>query len=449
MRDAHAHLRKMNVTKGLDENAKIRAGIDCKYNTRLQAGRGKTPFQPATQVSSTLVEGNTGRNEIIAVFTGNKLCTKCSRRIQKGENTQHEGSCSANIAEDQTIGAEGLWAKKLMEQVLEDPETAVRIGYLTSDGDSHAADGISEAQKEQVENLIDTRHFAESIARSIEKLCFSKDAFPGCTAVDRSRMQKSLAHNVKRRCEAEYQAAYKRYNGNVCTIKNKLTYATDAMMSCYNGKCGKPCQKHSLVCDGKGRGAWQHDYLEDGMRPLSLSKEDMHNLRHCITLRLGKEGIDRTKFNTNTQSIEAAHRSYTSNNPQQVTMSRNFPARVHAAVHKLNHGIANSILKKLEYLKVPLRPQTRPCHALKRMQNCERLRALRQKSSALKMQRAEKRRRLHKLHSEKRARRKQEDIYKKGLLLAQTKSVKHDHLYTSRKEHFDHNYHLRSKVTYQ
>ena len=35
MRCARARLRKMNVAKGMDENTKIRAGIDCKYNTWL------------------------------------------------------------------------------------------------------------------------------------------------------------------------------------------------------------------------------------------------------------------------------------------------------------------------------------------------------------------------------------------------------------------------------
>lgn len=70
------------------------------------------------------------------------------------------------------------------------------------------------------------------------------------------------------------------------------------------------------------------------------------------------------------------------------------------------------------------------------------------KCGLLKVQRAEKRRRLHKLHALKRARSKEEDIYKKGLLITQTKSVRHDHQYTARKEHIDHNYHLRSKVGY-
>ena len=108
----------MNEAKGLECNAGIRVALDSKYNTKLNAGWGKTPFQPATQSSSTLVEQESGQNWIIGIHVMNKLCSICSRLRRGSEEVcKHKGTCSANIPMSASIGDEKAAVKRLMEQI--------------------------------------------------------------------------------------------------------------------------------------------------------------------------------------------------------------------------------------------------------------------------------------------------------------------------------------------
>lgn len=449
-----ANLRKkvkdMNEMKGLERNSGIRGAIDSKYNTKLSSAKGKTPFQPSSQSSTTLVEHESGQNWIIGLHVTNKLCSRCSRTRKEGEDVcQHEGTCSANVPLSASIGDEYAAARTLMSEIRDEPESAVNIRYVTSDADSRAARGIEDAQGENIVHLLDTRHFGESVRRSLERMKFSAGAIPGSTVREREGVQKRFAQNLTQRVNAEWKIAYKLHSNNLHVLKNKLSYAIDAIIECYNGNCGRSCAKHSMVCDGKHKSKkqWQHGYLDRDMAALAMNPDDKQQVRGAVMVRLGSEGVDRTKFNTNTQFVEAAHRSYTSCNPQQVTMSRNAPARLHSAVHKLNHGIEMSTRKKCQFLGAPIKEGTRAARALKRMDKERNQRREHQKTQKAKSKRRSRIRGLYALHRQKR----EDKCYEKDLILHQVKATQHDHDYlkvnrgrSKKPEHQEHPYALRT-----
>jgi len=424
MRKQRDKLKQINRIKGLPAATGIRVEADARYNNRLGSGGGHTPFQPGTQVTSTIVENETPKKRVIGLFTGNKLCR--SRYHKQGK----PHLCTANIAEDHTIGDEGLWAQHAVQEMADGDEDPLLIKYATTDGDSMTAKGIATAQKtKNLVNLRCTTHLAESQRRAFERSSFSESMFPPTTKKEKTQMKSFLGRNLKRRCTAEYNAAFNVSN-DIQEIKNKLTYAVDSIVSCYKGECGDVCRKRSLVCSGrKNKKQWDHlDYLTNTCEPLRISEHDEELLRAVIDIRLGKNAIENTRFKTNTQKTESLHRTYSMCNPQHVTYSRNFPARIHSAVHLDSHGVGTSTLTKLETVNTPLKPNTSPVRALEKYEAKQKYHKKYKKSPQAVTRRSSSRKRLYALHAKKR----EEILYQKGMLDIQKKSVKSDHDYITR-----------------
>ena len=440
MKNQRQKLRLLNSKMCQPQDTPIRCAIDSRYNTRLGAGRGYTPFQPATQQVTTLTEGMTGKNFIIGINVANKLCSKGMRKQNYSKHCHpHLGICSQNIPLDENIGDEKRAAKNIMQEIQSDAESSITVGYVTSDADSHGPEGLAIGQKKPVSHLIDTRHFGEAVKRAVDRTNFSKDAFPGKTELDKNRIKKNFAANFKSRCNAEFQKAYEIYGDDICVLKNKLTYAIEAQLACFSENCGDLCSKHSFCCSGlKDGNRWKHEYLmyESSQDTLSLSNTDLSKLRTILINRLGNEGVEKSKFNTNSQHLEALHRKYSSVNPSQVTWSRNAAGRLASAAHQHNHGLHMSSLLKLEALSVPINPSAKPSQSLKKYEKQSYQRLMWSKTSTAKHRRAERRRSNFTLHAEKR----HEVTYKKDLLLLQSKTVKNDHCYTNRSKHMDHSY---------
>lgn len=424
MRRQREKLKNLNRIKGLPAAAGIRVEADARYNNKLGSGAGRTPFQPATQVTSTIVENETPKKRVIGLFTGNKLCR--SRFHKQGK----PHLCTANIEEEHTIGDEGLWAQRAVQEMAAGEEEPLLISYATTDGDSMTATGIATAQKSKnLINLRCTTHLAESQRRAFDRSNFSDSMFSPATKKEKTQMKSCLGRNLKRRCTAEYNAAFN-VSEDIQDIKNKLTYAVDSIVSCYKGECGDECSKRSLVCSGKkDKKQWDHsDYLTNKREPLRISEHDEDLFRSVINIRLGKNAIESTRFKTNTQKTESLHRTYSMCNPQHVTFSRNFPASIHTAVHLDSHGIGTSTLMKLEAVSSPLKAHTSPVRALQKYEAKQNYHKKYKKSPEAVTRRSSSRKRLYALHAKKR-----EDIlYKKGMLDVQKKSIKSDHDYGTR-----------------
>jgi hypothetical protein len=81
---------------------------------------GTTPFQAGTQVTDSMIDNNTKDKKIVSLFTRNKLCNVASRLRGKGFNIicpNHDGLCTANLAEDAVIGNETVYSKKCAVEV--------------------------------------------------------------------------------------------------------------------------------------------------------------------------------------------------------------------------------------------------------------------------------------------------------------------------------------------
>lgn len=444
MREQRINLKNQNEMKGLPADTPIRGHIDSRYNNGLNTGRGRTPFQPGTIQATTITEGETGKNKAIGFAYRSKLCATGSR---SGTSIMphcppHTGHCSQTIPYDASIGDEKHASEMIMKEFIADPEANITFKYVTSDADSHGVQGIASQQETDPEHLLDTRHFGESVGRAVENATFSDRAFPGSTKQDRQRVQKNFAHNFKRRAAAEFKAAHAQYGENTEELTNKLSHALLAQIACFNDDCGEKCAQYSLVCSGMDdEHKWDHEYLDLEGKDTSIFfvDEDVQQLRAILAKRLGREGIQKTRFNTNTQHLEALHRKFTACNPKQVTMPRNSEARLHSALHCNNHGLAGSIFKKLELIDAPLTRDSRPYNALLSMEEMIQSQRRHQKSPQAKRHRADRRRASYRMHSKKR----EKVTYEKDLLLKRVKSVKLDHQYQSNREP-DHAY---SKLT--
>ncbi|CAC5376447.1 unnamed protein product [Mytilus coruscus] len=155
----------------------VNVETDGRYNNPI-FNSDVTAFQAGTQVVQTMVENNTKLKHIVSVFTGNKLCKVASRLRNKGIEVlcpNHAGHCSANLAEDSVIGNETEYARQCTIEL----NDKLKIAHVTTDGDSKAVNGITNAQRSNVKILRDVRHLANSMKRAVQNCTFSLSMFSG------------------------------------------------------------------------------------------------------------------------------------------------------------------------------------------------------------------------------------------------------------------------------
>ena len=126
-------------------------------------------------------------------------------------------------------------------------------------------------------------------------------------------------------------------------FKNKLFYATDAVMYCYMGVHAL-CKKHSFACRGAINDNWlkKRTYIgHDFKLPYSIENEDL--LRAGVSKRLSPAILDKTIKNSNSQKVESFNRVPQRSLPRNVTFTRSFSGRAHSDVQSSNHGPGNSV----------------------------------------------------------------------------------------------------------
>lgn len=144
MKNIRETIKQENEDCGLSDPNLVRAEGDGRYNNPMF--KGDTPFQAGTQVTYVMCENNSNLKRIISVFTGNKLCTTASKLRNKGHEVvcpNHSGTCTANIAQDESIGNEYKWSSECAQEV----NDTLIISHFTTDGDSKAIIGVRNAKK--------------------------------------------------------------------------------------------------------------------------------------------------------------------------------------------------------------------------------------------------------------------------------------------------------------
>ncbi|CAC5376449.1 unnamed protein product [Mytilus coruscus] len=299
MKDIRESLVAENEMVGYANPVLVNVETDGRYNNPI-FNSDVTAFQAGTQVVQTMVENNTKLKHIVSVFTGNKLCKVASRLRNKGIEVlcpNHAGHCSANLAEDSVIGNETEYARQCTIEL----NDKLKIAHVTTDGDSKAVNGITNAQRSNVKILRDAR------------------------------------------CTAELTYAFKAHEGKLFAVKNHMPAVIKAIVLCYSGGCGMSCQINSYVCAGMPSDHWQKGFLPN-KEPLKMTSDDEVLVENCINVLLGPKSLELVRFLTSTQKCEAFNRTLQRCNPKIVTHSRNFSGRVHTAVHLRNHKFGNSTI---------------------------------------------------------------------------------------------------------
>ena len=434
MMERRKKLTELNQIRGFTESTQIGLAGDARYNNRADAS-DTTPFQRGTQITYTMTETETKSQQIVGIYTGNKLCKAAEYHARSEKKTiqcpDHPGTCTANLRPSDSIGDEFRAAAECAREFASD-EKPVNIGYFTTDGDSRACAGLQSAQSQysgtHIHNLRDTRHFSQSLKKKIQSARFSQKMFPGTTKAARDTQQRHFAIDLKSRCHTEYRNAHKLLAGDLQKLKNKLQFTTEAVLDCATGNCGQTCRRHSFVCSGGKRKGWKRGFLSPDIQ-LDPTVADKQKLRELIGLRLGDSGIEKTKLNTNTQKCESVNRAYTKTNPKSVTYYRLFPARIHSAAHILNTGFSQAIRRQCEASGASIADLYEVVIQLKQMERQMKYHAARKLSVKYLKRQGELRRMRYALHAK--LAKNRTVTYKKGFLdpemrtLKSTRSARH------------------------
>lgn len=366
MKSEREFLKKINKVRGLPEDAPIRVESDARYNNPLYASVGKTPTHAATQQVLTVAENSTKEKKILSVAVRNKLCqigALAQRRrglhhLPCKTEAGHSGHCSATIAQDEQIGDE----YQAMQQSVRDlQEDGINIAAVTTDGDSRAFKAVGDMQPQDQPapiRLQDTRHLSEAQRRATNNTAFSDGMFPGKTKADREMAKGRFAHDVAKRCTAEFDAAFTRHKGDTSRMVRTLSFATDAILLCYAGNHSR-CGRHSLVCAGTKSRMWKTAFMRHLPGDLKPNEKDIDHLRQCVAMRLSPKAVMVTRYRTTTQKSEWFNRLISLRQPKNMTFSRTGESRIHSTVHQANRGPGESLSIQMERMGVPVRPGTR------------------------------------------------------------------------------------------
>ncbi len=371
-------LLETNKARGLPVDAGINISVDGRYNSTVIASRKKAG-QNASQAVGIAIEQQTAKKKIVAAHMESKLCWRGSWLRNRGFDADcpggHEG-CTASLSRTEPL-SEYRIGEQLGQRFVED---GVKVQFVTTDGDARSAEGVAVAMSKlfpehHVERKADPIHLSQSLVRQTRSATFSQRMFPGNTKEERKQQQQALALDLADRSHAIFSTMWQDYAGNIERIARRMPSVISATVNCYGGDCNQ-CRKRAVVCDGGMRKSWwkKSFRLTTGVlrpRSLCMSVSDRALMRELLHIRLGEAALTLLDRYSNTCKNEAVNRSLSASLPKNVNFSRTGKGRMLATCHRVNEGIGNSFLMKMEYVGAPVPRCSRPAQALRRMQEEE------------------------------------------------------------------------------
>lgn len=410
MKNRRKRLIEINKHRGRKNPGSVNLQGDAAYNNPLYSGVGKTPFQPATQVVYSVAETETEDKSIIAVVAKNKLCSV----HPVGSGKQCTKECSSNITVMKSIGDEYTWAKEALQDLKGDD---IEAKTFTTDPDSSAYRAATDLYEDNItntdpEHFICTRHLVNNHRKNIKRNTDVLNVMPGRTKKEREKLQNNFANDLADRCQSEFTQALEKFGGNFQKIQNKISHICDAIISCYTGN-HELCRRHSFVCKG-GKKFWlsRRTFLPKKFR-IYGSAANLDTIRKCVNYRLGPKALKQTRLNMNTQKVEGFNRSLRRSLPKNVTFTKNFEGRVHAAVHSVNLGPGESLIMICDQLGVPFSPGSTVETSLKKIQKDDKLQKQHKKTQKYRSSRVKKRNYLFGVYADH----QEEEGYEKNKLL--------------------------------
>ena len=368
----------MNQRNGVENGNALSVGLDTRYNTIGITSR-KKPGQASSQGIGLAVETMSDKKYIVGVFMQNKLCWTGAWLRNKGFDVKCPGGhadCTANLAGAAPISeyeiGKNIGRGFNLERVL--------VKYATTDGDGRSAEGLNDALKVltplwRVERLADTIHLGQSQFKYAMKAAFSPSMFsPMGRCINQTKLyqyKKGFSLDVKARCHLVFNAVMKEMGGNITKIKKVLPSIMEAILHCYDGDCSG-CKKYSYSCNGgESKNWWTRSvYLQQyGIHALDMDEKDKLILKEIVKMKLSVSAVESMRLNTNTNKNEAANRGLSVSLPKNVNFSRNGNGRAHAAVHRMNNGVGESTIRKIENVGGHLSPRAK--RTLQHMQHLE------------------------------------------------------------------------------
>ena len=360
-----AHKRKLtkdiHELQGFERDSPIAVEIDRQYNNPLRNCRKSTPFVPATQTRDTTCENVTSAKFVVMYHHESKLCKssdheRAANSAKRSERPQHAAkNCTATRPAHFNMGDEKEGGVQTATKLL-NCEEPLRVNRVTTDADGCLAQGLNSIMKQDtgrdMETFLDPSHLNRSLCAAISRANFSRHMFPGDTKTVRSKTQDRFADDVSHRVEAEAKQILIKCKGIDVTKINRLAArAIDAIPDCYMGD-HKKCLTHSQVCRGKYKYPYLSRYVQ---RRLIITQSDAKILEVIMKKRIGSEAMMKTRFQTSTQKTESMNHAFSVTNPKgTLTFSRNGAPRDHSAIHLVNNGHANSIIKKCKAAGCPI-----------------------------------------------------------------------------------------------
>ena len=367
MKTRRAGLKRINLLRGRPEN-EISVQSDGIFNNPLYSGVGKTPFQPATQCSYSIVENITPKKQVIAVENVNKLCSKHGFHSANDEECDIlSGKCSATVPMEKSIGDEKEWAKSCLLDLKDDD---LEVKHITTDPDTGAFKAAEELKEQHItstvpEHQIDTRHLSENHRKYIRNKPAVLKIMPGYTKAYRETMQNRFSSELSMRCQAEFENAHQDVGDNFTRLKARICEITDAIILCYSGD-HTLCRTQSSICMGEtdNNCILKSAFLPGTFKIKASETTSKSTVRDCIDYRFRPDILEKTKLNTNMQKVEAVNHIIRRSLPKTVTFSRNFSGRAHSTIFAANNGPGEALLKLCEQTGCPVPSNSRVSAAL-------------------------------------------------------------------------------------
>lgn len=350
-------LKRAHQLRGLDGDLELNISADGRYDSITYGNRQKMG-QNANVAIGLAIENFTDEHKIVAVDYENKLCHLGNIMRGRGEQVTCPGhvNCTATVPADEPFTEQTLGEKMGTDLARQ----GVKVKVATTDGDAHMAAGFADAMIKidpdyNTERQQDPVHLANSLYKKIRKADFSRHFFPGARSEQRKVQQNIFSKDLTKRAYAIASQLTQKCGSNVDKMMESVPDILRATVECYKHN-HKWCKAHSLVCQGKPRDNWWHKTLlrTCGVRNLHFTKEDEQLVRALLLERIDKPILTLTRFNNNTNRVEASWRCVNSSLLKNVSSSRTGKGRAYAAIHRLISKVGNSILKKCEALGCPI-----------------------------------------------------------------------------------------------
>ena len=384
---------KRGITKGIHElqgherESAVAVEMDRQYNNPLRNARKKTLFVPATQTRDVVCENVTTKKFAVMYHQESKLCKKC-----ESSKCTETGECSATRQASFNMGDEEAGGSRCAEKLMNCVEPLL-VNRITTDGDGCLAKGFNSYMQTnqagmETEHLLDPPHLNRSLCGAISRASFSPDMFPGVTQEEKSKIQNRFADDISHRAQAEAVALQKKFRSD--SSKKKARTATmnavQAIIQCYMGN-HTVCKKWSSVCGGR---KYKFPYMPAYAREkLKISPTDKMTVVTLLSKRLGYKALEQTMYETNTQKAESVNHAFGVTNPKgSLTFSRNGSSRDHSAIHLVNNGHGNSIMKKCQAAGCSITPGSPAAKALAEIDKAQKYHAKRAKGVAYRKRRA-------------------------------------------------------------